>query len=538
MKLFLGVVMALALLTAQGRKPNRGNCVDEYCVTLHTHVVDFNSARKSCEDKEGHLMTVRSTAANSVISDLLTGQTGNFWIGLRYMKEICSKSSHDLKGYTWITGDEVTNFTNWKDAGAEACSPSCVSLSKEDPKWTERPCDRTAEGYLCEYKNTKKCKGITSETPVLYETPFGFAREDLQEVPNTSNATDQHLGTKYICHDAVWHRAPWNCEVYKGGCEHDCHRIKDTNVCTCPPGYQLESSNAVRCSKLHSVDPCMQANCSQKCVGKGKSYVCQCHDGYKLGQDGKTCKENDHCNDYRLCPDENSYCFNTPGGFECRCKTGFTKVNGICEDDDECFSGPCEHLCNNTIGSYHCECSDGYKVSLEDRHKCKPYCMQSECLAVECDLNKPFQCNCPDGFILEERPSQSYVCVDIDECASPFCDHICTNAPGDFSCSCNEGFHLIGKTKCVKTEGLSTTSSIIPTPTSSPPSIHTLNSAGAVLGIVVFVVMLILLIACIIHHNMKRCGKIITDKNHRNDVHALQQVTIEKYVKKQSISQM
>lgn len=527
--------MALALLTAQGKKPDRGNCVEEYCVTLHTHVLDFNSSQTSCEGRNGHLVTIRSAVANHVISDLLTGQTGNFWIGLKYMKENCSKSSHDLKGYTWVTEDEATNFTNWKDAGAEVCSQSCVSLSKEDLKWTERPCDRAAEGYLCEHRNTMTCKRITSETPILYETPFGFAREDLQEVPNASNATDQHLGNKYICYEGVWHKAPWSCKLYKGGCEHDCHRINNKYSCTCPPGYQIES-NAVRCSKSLNVDPCLQANCSQKCLENGESYVCQCHDGYELGRDGKTCKEIDPCNDERLCPDENSYCFNTAGGFECHCKTGFSKVHGICEDDDECFSGPCEHTCNNTIGSYQCECFDGYKMSLTDMHQCKSYCAQSECRAVDCDFNKPFQCNCPDGFILEERPVDIYVCVDIDECASAYCDHTCTNAPGDFFCSCHEGFHLTGKTKCVRTKGLSTTTSISLTPTSTPPSIHVSYSAGAVMGIVVLVVLLILLIACIIHHNMKHCGKITTDKNHSRDVHALQQVTAEKYVKKQSIT--
>lgn len=530
--------MALALLTAQGRKPNHGNCVDEYCVTLYTHGLTFTSAQKSCQDLEGHLMTVRSTVANEIISDLLTGHTGNFWIGLRYMKEVCSESSHDLKGYTWITGDEATNFTNWKTTEKEACSQRCVSLSKEDLKWTERSCDHAAEGYLCEYKNTKKCKRLPSQSPVLYETPFGFARDDLQEVPNATNATDQHLGTKYICNEGTWLKAPWNCEVYKGGCDHDCHRLKDEFVCTCLPGYQLESSNAIRCNKARTEDPCMHANCSRSCEMKGESYVCQCRHGYKLGDDGKTCQDIDECADDRVCPDKNSYCVNVAGGFECPCKDGFTEENGKCEDDDECFSGPCEHICNNTVGSYNCECSEGFKVSSENRHKCILHCPHLECPAVDCDFNNPYQCKCPDGFIIEERASDYFVCVDIDECTSQYCDHNCTNTPGSYTCSCNEGFRLIDKTKCVKTKRFSTTSSgSISVPTSTPPPIQTASfSVGAVLGIIVCVVVLILLMVCIIHYNMKRCGKITTDKNDSSDMHALQQVTIEKYVKKRSIT--
>lgn len=509
--------MALVLLRVQGRKPYQGNCVDEYCVTVHTHGVDFNSAQKSCEAKGGHLMTLRTGEANSAISDLLTGLAGNFWIGLRYTREICSESSRDLKGYSWVTGDEVTNFTNWKNDEKGVCSQTCVSVSTEDLKWTGRACNRAAEGYLCGYKNIDTCRPLSSESPVLYDTPFGFAREDLQEVPNTSNATSQHLGTKFICSAGDWHRAPWNCEVYKGGCEHKCSRLHDVFFCTCLPGYTLES-NAVSCRKTHG-DPCLHTDCSLEC-----------------GKDGKACKDVDRCDDKSLCPDENSYCVRTAGGFECRCKIGFSKEMDACIDEDECFSGPCEHSCNNTPGSYDCECSEGYQVSSEDRHKCTLYCPNSECQAVACDLNNPHQCDCPDGFILEER-SSGYFCIDINECDTSICDYKCNNTPGGYSCYCDEGFHLVGKSKCVKTKGLSTTTSrSISTPTSTPPSIETASfSAGAVLGIIVCTVMVILLTVCIIHHNMKRCGNITTAKDHSKDAHALQQVTTEKYVKKLSI---
>lgn len=528
--------MALALVRVQGRKPHQGNCVDEYCVSVHTHGADFNSAQKSCLDKEGHLMTVRTAAVHGVLSDLLSGHTGNFWIGLRYMKEICSQSTLELKGYTWINGPEATTFTNWRNSDKVVCSQSCVSLSAEDPTWTERPCGDVTEGYLCEYKNTGTCKRLESEPAVLYETPFGFAREDLQEVPNTSNATDQHLGTKYICFEGQWFKAPWNCEVYKGGCEHECHKMNDTSFCTCLPGYNLEG-NKVHCSKAYDGGLCLHADCSQECVVKGKSYACQCQQGYNLGQDGKTCKQIDTCDDKTRCPDENSYCVNTPGGFECRCKSGFIKDQDTCVDYNECFSNPCEHTCNNTIGSYHCECMEGYKTSSADRHECTLFCPEWECLAVNCDLNYPHQCSCPDGFVLEERPPD-YVCVDINDCDASLCDHICTNTPGDYNCSCYEGFHLIDKTKCVRKKGFSTTTSIsISTPISTPPSIETASlSAGAILGIIVCVVTFVLLMACVIHHYMKRCGKITTDKDYSKDVHALQQVTTEKYVKKQSIT--
>ncbi|KAM9495726.1 thrombomodulin [Clarias gariepinus] len=526
MKAFLGAVMALALLRVQGRKPAQGNCVDESCVTLHAERVDFNSAQKSCQDAGGHLMTVRSKRANSVVSELLTGSTGNFWIGLKYTRDSCSteEPTLDLKGYTWITGDAATNFTNWKSL-ERVCSQKCVSLSKEDSAWTERDCNHAVQGYLCEYEVTTKCPGLGPQ--FLYETPFGFAREDLQEIPSTSNATD-HLGTKYICLEGDWVKAPWNCEVYKGGCEHNCSKSDDASVCTCFPGYKLESNN-VSCSRAR-IDPCLRANCSHKCVAKGQRYACECPNGYDLLQDKKTCKRIDNCGGERLCPEENSYCASTAGGFECRCKKGFRKEKDKCEDEDECFSGPCEHICNNTLGSYQCECSEGYRVSSEDKHKCTLYCPHSKCPAA-CDYNNPHQCDCPIGYVLEEDLG-SYICVDIDECDSRSCDQHCINTNGGYICTCNKGFHVTDSTTCDKTEGISTTPSIIPT-SRIPPTEQSL--VGGILGIIVGIVILILLIVCVTHHQMKRCGKITTDKEQK-DMHALQQVTTENYAKNQSVS--
>lgn len=535
--------MALVLVSVQGRKPNHGNCVDEYCVTVHADAGDFNSAQKSCEAKEGHLMTVRTAGASAVISEVLTGYTGDFWIGLSYTNDFCSESTHELKGYAWITGDDATNFSHWKSS-AGVCSPRCVSLSGDDPEWTERRCTHAAQGYLCEYKNTQnKCQRLASDSPVLYETPFGFAREDLREVPSASNATHQRLGTKYICFEGGWVQAPWNCEVYRGGCEHECKQRNAAFVCTCLPGYKLES-NGVRCSRTLGGDPCLEANCSrsQECVVKDGRYVCQCRSGYELGEDGKTCRDINTCSNTRPCPDENSYCFDMAGGFQCRCKSGFSLEKNGCEDDDECFSGPCEHVCVNTAGSYYCECSEGYRVSSEDRHQCMLYCPHWECPTVSCDFNNPFQCECPDGFILEERPGGS-VCVDIDECEASLCDQNCTNTPGNYVCSCTEGFRLIKDTKCVRIKLFSTTtaaSAVTPTP-GSPTATSTIP-AGGILAIIVCAIAVILLAVCVVHHNRKRCGKLTTNKSHGRgrggggDAHTLEQVTTEKYVKKSSIT--
>ncbi|KAL6485844.1 hypothetical protein MHYP_G00052360 [Metynnis hypsauchen] len=199
MRNFIGVVMAVVLLRAQGKKPNNGYCVQNSCFTVHTDVLDFNAAQLSCEKKHGSLLSVRTADINDAVSDLLTGFSGHFWIGLRHKGDRCADSSLALKGYTWITGESTSRFKNWKSDDT-ACSPRCVSLSKHE-KWTERLCNDTTDidGYLCEYQNTKKCERLTPAAVVLYDTPFGFSRKDLNEVPHSSNATHLDLKTKHIC---------------------------------------------------------------------------------------------------------------------------------------------------------------------------------------------------------------------------------------------------------------------------------------------------------------------------------------------------
>lgn len=530
MKTFIGVVLALLLLRVHGGKPNNGFCVQNSCFTVHANTVDFNSAQTSCERKQGSLLTVRTKEVSSVISDLLIGFSGHFWLGLIHEGNSCTDLTRDLRGYTWLAGDSSTRFKNWKN-NEVVCSRRCVSVSEDDAKWTERRCNDTAdiEGYICEYQNAKKCKRLTSDSSVLYETPFGFSRRDLSEVPDSSNATRLDLGTKHICLESEWLNAPWNCEVYKGGCEHQCVQKNNTYACTCPPGYKLES-NAVSCEKARS-DPCQEAGCQHSCKSKGNSYECLCHDGFALEVDGKTCKDINECVDKDLCPGQHLRCENTVGGFECNCVSGFKKDSDeLCIDDDECESGPCDHVCYNTVGSYHCECWEGYNVSAEDRHKCALYCPHWECPAVDCDPNNPFQCNCPRGFILEERPTGLF-CTDIDECEMLYCDEHCINTIGGYICSC-------GKTKCVTdvTEIMDTTV-LMPTkktPTETPLSVST----GGVVGITVCIVAVILLIVCLGSHRMKCCGKMdsfTSDKGLDDDVHGLQQVTTEKYNKKLTV---
>ena len=62
-------------------------------------------------------------------------------------------------------------------------------------------------------------------------------------------------------------------------------------------------------------------------------------------------------------------------------------------------------------------------------------------------------------FSLKFFPSSLYInksndllsFIDIDECDSPennVCDHICTNTPGSYICSCRDGYQQTSFTEC------------------------------------------------------------------------------------------
>ena len=110
-------------------------------------------------------------------------------------------------------------------------------------------------------------------------------------------------------------------------------------------------------------------------------YKCECAPGFRevsrdasgkpVCIDKDECKEGLHGNGTKACDEKTSDCVNfnvtslvfhhseetLQGGYECPCKPGFKRVNGVCVDRDECAENTddCDTLttiCNNTFGSF------------------------------------------------------------------------------------------------------------------------------------------------------------------------------------------
>ncbi|XP_071770348.2 thrombomodulin [Centroberyx gerrardi] len=545
------IALTFLIGSVSGIDPNNGYCIGNQCFAVFQDPGDFTTAQDQCREKGGHLMTVRSSVSHDTLLILLGSLLGRYWIGL-HLPIGCPDAAAELRGFQWVTEDGESDFYNWAPTFDSSCSsPQCVSVSKDDDfKWIQEPCSKQAAGFLCEFSFQNPCTRleVAEGETVTYRTPYGFEGEDVLSLPPGSIAVRRPTETKYICFSDRWLPAPWSCEIEEGGCEYKCaDDHQKAPSCVCPPGRGVNPGNNVTC-EVDKDDPCLILRCEQTCHQEGDVYSCMCEQGFELAQDRRSCRDFNDCRDERQCPGDNFKCINTVGGFQCVCKDGYRLTGDQCVDVDECVSAPCEHMCSNTPGSYQCSCFEGHIVIPETPDKCKLHCGRDECPA-ECDPNDRYQCDCPGGYIAEERPDGMF-CIDIDECSMFYCDQGCKNTYGGYVCSCSAGYTLVEQYKCVKTEvttdkdtegwegsgGATTpyvfiTSSVnYPEPTRRPAKV----TAGGLLGIIVCIVVVILVLVFLVHHILKRRGKLESAgalKAPGDEAHDLEHVTTEKHDK-------
>nr|XP_023668437.1 signal peptide, CUB and EGF-like domain-containing protein 1 [Paramormyrops kingsleyae] len=119
---------------------------------------------------------------------------------------------------------------------------------------------------------------------------------------------------------------------------------------------------------------------------------------------------------------------------------GLADVDECSEGTDDCHI---DALCQNTPKSFKCICKPGYKGDgkhCEDMDECdNDY--TGGCVHECINIPGNYRCTCYDGFMLAH---DGHNCLDVDECLdnNGGCQQICLNTMGSYECLCKEGFFL------------------------------------------------------------------------------------------------
>lgn len=400
----LALLFGCSSVLAQNLRQRDALCNRDGCFVVYFQRKTFLQSWRACQEKGGNLATIKRKVDATAIATLFSTvdlrhsrTTVQVWIGLQRQPRQCS-TSHLLRGFSWATGDQDTEYTDWQNPHSpDSCSvPRCIFMgySTEDQdnnfKWIDSPCAVSADGYLCHYAYAGMCPPLWSEgeANVTYSTPFNLLSTLLTHVPVGSVATV---------------RCPSGTKEEKTV---SCMTREDGSV-----GWSNESPLCSHFSISHNL--CGQDNggCEHFCMPDYDHFYCECADGYTLAPDKRTCLDVDEC----LRGPCKQICVNVPGTFECQCHEGYDRNDeGECEDIDECINDSCEHACENTPGSHICHCHLGYSLVPEDPSRCQ----------------------------------------DTNECEIPgTCQQMCVNYEGGFECYCSEGFELMSDNySCEKRE--------------------------------------------------------------------------------------
>ncbi|XP_046725916.1 signal peptide, CUB and EGF-like domain-containing protein 3 isoform X3 [Silurus meridionalis] len=115
-------------------------------------------------------------------------------------------------------------------------------------------------------------------------------------------------------------------------------------------------------------------------------------------------------------------------------------VDECVETTDNCSI---DAICQNTFRSYKCICKSGYTgdgKQCGDIDECESD-YNGGCVHECINIPGNYRCTCYDGFRLAH---DGHNCLDVDECSegNGGCQQVCVNMMGSYECRCKEGFFL------------------------------------------------------------------------------------------------
>lgn len=262
--------------------------------------------------------------------------------------------------------------------------------------------------------------------------------------------------------------------------------------CVCQPGYKL-AADKFTCDNINECLDITTHVChfegiatsnNSLCFDTDGSYYCGCPAGYEL-VGGNTCRNINECLLVATnnCDPVVGGCTDKIPGYTCNCSIGSTlNADGYtCDDVNECNSNPCQNggTCTNGPGTknnlYTCACVPGYGLSQITGADVSPPSGNCQVKYEKCQAPFPrYTANgltnnglCVNGTCFGSVNDYSCTCFfnsvgspgwngkncdnNINECATSNggCAQICTDSPGDFSCSCYPGWKKDGTYGCI-----------------------------------------------------------------------------------------
>ncbi|WAR21595.1 FBN2-like protein, partial [Mya arenaria] len=241
-----------------------------------------------------------------------------------------------------------------------------------------------------------------------------------------------------------------------------CDNTVGSHTCQCNIGYiNIQGGSCEMCGAFRYGDSCAEQCPCSSTTAEACDHVsgnCTCKSNWQ----GTHCdKDVDECSfSGNVCSEKiHSSCSNTAGSFICTCDSGFSDLNGICEDIDECQNSPCDEgvTCENTEGSFRCLCPQGKKLlnetSCQDCNNntfgngCNGQCNCTQENSETADQS----CDTVTGSCLCNPHWTGRFCeMDVNECVtSGICTEAntgCRNIHGGFLCDCLRGFTINSET--------------------------------------------------------------------------------------------
>jgi hypothetical protein len=338
----------------------------------------------------------------------------------------------------------------WEDSNCDRNTDECATGAHECARYAD--CHDTAGSYTCRCKLGYTGNGITGCSDID-DCTWDLRDHDLMANPLAGQPPVPNLETNGVFPRCVNGKCTdlgqlnWGCQCLDGYTDSNCDQninecdlvetdcgnnavCEDTDGsyrCNCADGFTGDGSTC------ETIDDCASSPCQRgECADSGVvGYTCLCDEGWtdtRCDFDVNECEAGSHeCH-------ETGRCVNTPGGYYCRCVSGYEGDGWTCTDLDDCDPDPCcdygvlpppggtylapsglyetsSGCMDNGANSYTCNCRNGCNGKnccgsasncVEGAHNCHEYSM---CVDNHCEAETEDDCGCPG------RNKEPYYCA-------------------------------------------------------------------------------------------------------------------------------